>query len=133
MTTFKFEILNGYRNRGQNIEQSIRYALTGEVCKADNKPATLCGDCGDYQIKSARATICKGFDIAHHLKADAAKAYIYGTQDGVAYIMTKAEYKEFAEAFGEKTRESKQNGGAEKIRLRHESKALLNWLAERAA
>ena len=45
--------------------------------------------------------------------------------------MTKTEYIEFVEVFGTVTRESTANGGAEKIRLKSESLALLAYLAER--
>jgi hypothetical protein len=45
--------------------------------------------------------------------------------------MNRTEYIEFVEVFGTITRESEKNGGAEKIRLKSESLALLAYLAER--
>lgn len=132
MTKFFFEYLNNYRNHGQDAEQSIRKALTGETVKADNLAHDKGADCMGYQIKSARATVCKGTDIRAYLATDMATEYIYGTNNGVAYIMSRTEYIEFVEIFGTVTRESTANGGAEKIRLKSESVALLAYLEERA-
>lgn len=121
-----------YKNNGQHMEQWTRFTLTGEIAKADNLEHSKGADCMGYQIKSARATVCKGTDIRAYLATDKATAYIYATADGIAYTMTKAEYIAFVEMFGTVTRESASNGGAEKIRLKSESVALLAYLAERA-
>ena len=76
MTTIELKELNRqYKNNGQHAEQVARYTLTGEVCKADNKPFTAGGDCGDIQIKSARATVCHGTDIKAHIAMDGANRY----------------------------------------------------------
>lgn len=129
MKKFYFQMLNNYTNRGQNIEQSIRYALTTQIAKADNLPHDKGADCLHYQIKSARATICKGTDIETYLATDAATAYIYGTQDDNAYVMTKAEYIAFCKAFAQVDRDSHANGGHTKMRLPKETKAVLAYLA----
>ena len=121
-----------YKNNGQHMEQWTRFTLTGENAKADNLAHDKGADCLGYQIKSARATVCKGTDIRAYLATDMATAYIYATADGIAYVMTRVEYIEFVEKFGTVTKESASNGGAEKIRLKSESSALLAYLAERA-
>lgn len=133
MTTIKLKPLaREYKNNGQHAEQVFRYTVTGEIAKADNKPAWMCGDCLDIQIKSARATVCKGTDLDQYLATDAARRYAYVASDfSTAYIMSKAEWKSFAGKFGTITRESGKNGGAEKIRLGHETKEMRDWL-ERA-
>ena len=121
-----------YKNNGQHAEQVFRYTMCGVICKADNKPSTECGDYADIQIKSARATICKGKDIASHLATDKAERYAYVTSDcKTAYIMSKVEYLTFATLFATLTRESAKNGGAEKMRFKSESKAMLEWLQAR--
>lgn len=121
-----------YKNSGQHAEQTFRYTMSGNICKADNRPATMCGDYADIQIKSARATICKGKDIASHLATDKAEKYAYVTADfKTAYIMSKVEYFTFATLFATLTRESTKNGGAEKMRFKSESKAMLEWLQAR--
>lgn len=132
MTKFFFEYLNNYTNHGQNAEQSVGYKLTGKIEKADNVPHDRGADRLHYQIKSARATVCKGTDIRAYLETDMATEYIYCTNNGIAYVMSRTEYIEFVEVFGTVTRESTRNGGAEKIRLKSESVALLAYLAERA-
>lgn len=121
-----------YANNGQHKEQKAVLALTGKVKKADNKPYTEGGDVLDIQIKSARATVCKGTNLIEHLKHDGATRYAYITKDDKMYIMSRKEYIEFVEEFGTITTESAKNGGHEKIRLGHETKKMLEWLAERA-
>ena len=130
MTTITLKtITRTYKNNGQHAEQVVRFTLTGEICKADNVPFTAGGDCGDIQVKSARATICHGSDIAAHVAMDAATTYVYVLADfSTAYIMTPAEYIAFASRFGTPTRESSKNGGGLKIRFGHETKAMLEWL-----
>ena len=133
MTTLTLKPLaRTYRNNGQHAEQVYRYTVTGEVVKADNRPATECGDCGNTQVKSARATVCKGTDIISYLAKDAATSYAYVITDcSLAYIMSKPEYIEFVKTFATVTRESKANGGAEKLRLKSESRAMREWLEAR--
>lgn len=122
-------IARTYKNNGQHAEQVARFTLTGRIEKADNKPFTAGGDCGDLQIKSARATICKGLDIASHIAADAATTYGYVTADfSKMYIMTADEYLTFATLFGTVTRDSRKNGGAEKIRFKAENWQMTEWL-----
>lgn len=132
MKKFNFQYLNNYSNHGQNAEQSIRFVLTGKIEKADNQKFSDSADCLNFQIKSARATVCKGTDIRAYLELDASEAYIYGANDGTAYIMNKTEYIEFVELFGTVTRESTKNGGAIKTRLKNESRTMTEWLKARA-
>lgn len=129
--TLATDFVREYANNGQHMEQWTRYTLTGERAKADNLAHDKGADCMGYQIKSARATVCKGTDIRAYLATDKATAYIYATADGIAYVMSRTEYIAFVEVFGTVTRESSRNGGAVKIRLKSESAALLAYLKER--
>ena len=130
MNTFKFEYLNNYKNHGQDAEQSIRFTLTGEVVKADNVRHDLGSDCLNFQIKSARATVCKGFDLEAYLAMDASTEYIYADNNGTAWVMSRAEYTEFCKEFAVPTYESQQNGGGGKLRLKSESSKMMAWLRE---
>lgn len=134
MTTIELKELNRqYKNNGQHAEQVARYTLTGEVCKADNKPFTAGGDCGDIQIKSARATVCHGTDIKAHIAMDGANRYGYVNANfTVMYLMSADEWFEFASLFGTATRESQSNGGAVKMRLKAEGREMVEWLRARA-
>lgn len=126
-------IARTYKNNGQHAEQVFRFTLTGEILKADNLAHTLGGDCLDIQVKSARATVCKGTDLKAYLDLDGASRYAYVTADfSTAYIMNRSEYEEFVNTFGTVTKESAKNGGAEKIRLGHESSKMIQWFKERA-
>ena len=124
------KIERNYKNNGQHAEQIFRFTLTGKIEKADNKPFTAGGDCGIYQVKSARATICKGTNIAEHIAKDGAEMYAYVTADfSNAYIMNPTEWLEFASKFGTITTESEKNGGTVKIRLKSESAEMREYLA----
>lgn len=57
----------------------------------------------------------------------------YVTESYVVYAMNLGEFESFIRAFGRTERESEKNGGQMKIRLRKESKKMLEWLARRAA
>lgn len=120
-----------YKNKGQQAQVEFIYTLTGIITKADNIAFNKGTDYGIYQIKSARATVCKGTDIQAHLSEDLASEYVYVSKAHIAYIMTKAEYLQFATLFTTVTRESKKNGGATKLRLKDESQAMLGWLSQR--
>ena len=134
MTTIQLkEITRQYKNNGQHAEQVARYTLTGEICKADNKPFTAGGDCMDIQIKSARATVCKGTDIKAHIAMDGANRYGYvNASFNIMYLMNADEWLEFTSYFGTVTRESKANGGAINIRLQAEGRGMTEWLRARA-
>jgi len=132
-TPLRHDFERVYSNSGQHAEQVFIYTMTGLLLKASNVPATKAGDFEDIQIKSARATVCKGTDIKAHVQQDAANRYAYVTADfETAYIMSPSEWIDFVTEFGTVTRESKANGGATKTRLKAESKVLRAWLSSRA-
>ena len=135
MTTIKMRTLETiYKNHGQQAEVVFKFTMCGEIIKADNTPYTVSGDYEDIQIKSSRATVCKGTDIDKHLNEDKANRYAYVIEDlSTAYIMNKTEWKEFVREFATLTRESQKNGGNEKLRLKRESTTMLQWLRVRVA
>ena len=119
-----------YKNNGQEAERVFRFTMTGELAKADNLPHDKGADCLGYQVKSARATVCRGTDLLAYLATDKATAYAYVCADfSKAYLMTKAEYIAFVEQFGTVTTESEKNGGYSKIRLKSEGREMQEWLA----
>lgn len=119
------EINRTYKNNGQHLEQVYRYTLTNRLEKADNRPEP---DIDNIQIKSARATVCKGTNYNEFIMNDKATVYAYVMKDGKkAYEMNKTEYIEFVEKFGTVTTESASNGGAVKTRLKSESKEMVQW------
>ena len=131
MTTIILATLDRqYKNNGQEAERIFRYTMTGEIAKADNLAHNLGADCLHYQVKSARATVCRGRDLATYLAEDKATEFAYVLADfSKAVIMSKEEYTEFVSLFGTVTRESAKNGGYEKIRLGHETEKMREWLA----
>ena len=88
ITLFKIERF--YKNNGQEAERVFRYTYEGKLCKADNVKHTQGADCDNIQIKSARASVCKGIDIEAYLAEDKAERFAYVVADfSKAYIMTK--------------------------------------------
>ena len=127
--TINTNINRTYNNNGQHLEQCFRFTLTGKIEKADNIAHDKGTDFGNYSIKSARATVCKGTDLNAYLDTDKATEFVYITKNGIAYIMNRTEYTAFVETFGTVTTESAKNGGHKKIRLGHETAKMLEWLA----
>lgn len=120
------QIERTYNNNGQHAEQTFRYTLTNEICKADNREGA---DLGNIQIKSNRATVCKGTDTDTYIDNDVATVYAYVTKDfTTAYLMNKNEYKKFVKTFATVTTESAKNGGTVKTRLKHENATMIEWL-----
>lgn len=122
-------VTNTSYNNGQRLEQIYRFTRCGKILKADNQKNAP--DFENVQIKSARATICKGTDFENYIKENLAEIFAYVTKDLIAYEMNKTEFINFVKEFGTVTKESQKNGGDEKIRLGHESKKMREWL-ERA-
>ena len=127
----KYETI--YHIAGQQAEVNVRYTLTGEPGKADNKPFWAGGDVGDIQVKSARASVCRGTDIRAHVAKDAAARYGYVIKTlDTMYLMTPEEWVEMVDLFAEVTHESQKNGGHIKMRLKHETRAMVAWLEAKA-
>lgn len=120
-----------YKNNGQHLEQWFRFTLTGKIERADNIAHNKGTDFLNYSIKSAKATVCKGTDLDAYLDTDKATEFVYITKSGIAYIMARAIYTEFVKAFSYVTEGSSKDKGT-KLRLKDESRALLQWLEDRA-
>ena len=119
--------LYNYKNVGQDIEQSIRYTVTGKICKADNIPCTQSGDLRDCQIKSSGGRVCKGTNIQQHIQQDKAKRYIYGALNDFAYVLTKEQYYQFVQLFSRITTDSTKEKNVI-TRLKDENKSMIEWL-----
>lgn len=134
MNTIALKLLptRTYKNFGQHAEQVVRFTLTNEICKADNKKFDEATDVLDMQIKTAKATICKGStkeEIIAHIENEKAKKFGYVKKDLTCmYVMNKKEYAEFIFNFSYTTTESAKNGGKVKTRLYDESKKMIEWL-----
>lgn len=122
-----------YANNGLHKEQWLAYVLTGVRRKADNKPFSDGGDIGLIQVKSSRATICKGETlnaIYEHMSMDKAEVFAYVCDDvRTVYYMTPSEYIEFVLEFASVVADSSShrksshghggsNGGGLKIKLK---------------
>lgn len=128
METMRLAHIEGYyKNRGQQAERAFRYTMTGRLEHADNLQGA---DCLGIQVKTSKASICRGLDIRAHVAQDSAEGYAYVLADlSTAYIMNPEEWVVFIDNFGHADRDSNgRNGGGVKLRLKTENKAMREWL-----
>ena len=106
-----------YKNNGQEAERLFALTLTGENRRADNRKGGA--DVEEYQVKTFRATVCKG-DRVEMIKVEYAEAKRFAfvdIEEMVWYDLSIEQMIRFAERFGEITRESTKTGGQIKMRL----------------
>ena len=121
-----------YKNNGQRAEYLHAFELTGVACKADNHKGGA--DVKNYQVKSFRATVCKGESLDNFFQeyADAERVAFVDEENAKWYDLSKEEFREFIEKFAEACRESAKNGGAKKFRLNRQFRQQREWLDTRA-
>lgn len=136
------EIERQYANFGNHAEQCLTYMLTGELRTHDHIRYDKGSDIPEFHmsVKSAKFTLMSGrlcesqdFDgiVEEFFQKTASEQFAYVTQDMVAYIMTATEFKEFIYNFCRLERESSQNGGRYKVKMRMESKKVIEFLKTR--
>jgi hypothetical protein len=136
------EIKRQYANFGNHAEQCLAYMLTGEVRSHDHIRYDKGSDIPEYHmsVKSAKFTLMSGnlcesqdFDgiVEEFFQKTASKQFAYVTQDMVAYIMTAEIFREFVVRFCGLERESSRNGGRYKVKMRMESKKVIEFLKTR--
>lgn len=135
---FKIELLNNYKNAGQNAEQSLAYALTGEIRKHDKVAFDKGSDIPEYKmsVKSARFTLASNLvgETYEEMKADffrrcASEIFAYVTKNGDVYMMGRSTFEDFIDKFCTVDYSSSKHGHRKMIRMRSESCATLLWLA----
>lgn len=140
MTKIKIERISTYKNNGLRSEQDYIYTVSGQVVPHDSGRYDMGSDYGTKQIKSDGASLASGnlfsmdtFDeiLAEYLAKSHSDSYVYVARTDWAYEMDAELFEIFVRTFGSLQKESAKNGGKSKIRLRHESKKMLNWLEER--
>lgn len=143
MTSMMIKSVSEYRNHGQACEQSLAYALTGEMRSHDHVAFDMGSDIPEYamSVKSARFTLASANVLGGECLADmlndyfervASSVFAYVTNDMAVYMMDCNEFREFLERFAFLDRESEKNGGGYKVRAKSESKAMLKWFASHA-
>ena len=115
------ECPEGY-NKGEKVEWRIGYELTGIPSERNNKPATECGDVGEWQVKSPKASLAE---------VDNCGGYIFGFAEADYFFqMSRAEFEEFLSEFSYIDRDSRS--GKAKIRIKNDSSKMRKWLMDRA-
>lgn len=129
-----------YTNNGMHAEQTLAYALTGEIRAHDHVPFDKGSDIPEYHmsVKSSKASLMSGNRcesqtkegiIAEFIAKSASTCFAYVIADfSKAYVMSGEEFAEFCMLFGGMSRESSKNGGKAKVQLRAENAKTLAWL-----
>lgn len=127
-------------NKGIRAEQNADFLFLGEVnAKHDNVPYNMGSDIEalHMSIKSSRFTLTSGkamqaqdFEgqLAEYIANTASTQVTYMAMNMVAYVMDMAEFEAFVRAFCTLQKDSSKNGGYNKIRCKHESKHMIEWL-----
>lgn len=141
MKTMKLQTIDRmYKNAGQHAEQTLAYALTGEIRCHGSLKWNEGSDIPEYHmsVKSSKASLMSGNRcesqtkegiIAEFIAKSASTCFAYVIADfSKAYVMNGEEFAEFCMAFGGMSRESSKNGGKAKVQLRVETAKTLAWL-----
>lgn len=135
--------ISTYTNKGMRAEQNLAYTLTGEIRKGDHVPFHIDSDIPEFQmsVKADGFSLASGsinmgetFEekLADYIARVHSTSFAYVTNEDEAFIMTLDEFEQFIREFCTLARESSSHGGQTKIRCRHESKKMREWLNERA-
>lgn len=127
-------------NKGIRAEQNADFLFMGEVnMEHDNVPYNMGSDIEALHIsvKSSRFTLVSGkamqaqdFEgqLAEYMANTASTQVAYMAMNMVAYVMNMVEFEDFVRAFCKLEKDSSKNGGYNKIRCKHESKHMIEWL-----
>lgn len=143
MTTMTITNISAYTNWGHACEQSLAYALTGEIRAHDSVPFDMDSDIPEYgmSVKANRFTLASAKVLTgdtweeminNFFQMTASKVFAYVTKEMVAYMMNADEFREFLLLFTFLDKESTKNGGGYKVRAKEESKKMLAWLMANA-
>jgi len=139
MTTMMIENVSEYANKGKAFEQSLRYALGGTMESgnslafdkgSDYEPLHLSIKSESFTLASANVMRSKTFEgqVNEFFERTASKRFAYVANSLKVYNMTAREFRQFVNQFCSFSQESKKNGGGYKVRMRSESKAVIEWL-----
>lgn len=139
MKTMVIENVSNYENKGKAYEQSLRYFLGGTMEKGDSlafdkgsdyEPLHMSIKSESFTLASANVMKSTTFEgqVNEYFERVASKRFAYVANTLKVYDMTAREFKEFVNRFCSFQQESAKNGGGYKVRMRSESKAVMEWL-----
>lgn len=132
-----------YNNFGLHAEQTLAYTLTGEI-RSHGKLSYMDGsDIPEFHmsVKSSGFSLMSGnlcqnqdFDgiVEEFFSNTASSSFAYVTQSMECFVMNAEEFRCFVCQFCGLSKESKKNGGRCKVRMKSETKAVLEWLSTNA-
>jgi len=131
------------KKSGDTAQQTVNFYHTGQVEKHDDRPWYAGSDIAEIaaSVKSNGFSLADGRtnygDTLEEKWNDfrtrtASRVFIYVTNDYVGYYMNIDEFEEFVKMWCYISTESAKNGGRSKVRCKHESQKMRNWLAHRA-
>lgn len=144
MFTNQYQAISTARYKGDRAQQNAEYFHMGYISKHDDRRWHMASDIEQIQasvkadgfsLADARSNMGDTFDEkwADFKARVASKLFIYVTAENTAYYMNINEFERFVKTWCYLSTESPKNGGGKKIRCKHESKKMRDWLAAQAA
>lgn len=128
------------KKSGDTAQQTVNFYHTGKTERHDDRPWYMGCDIDEiggsvksngFSLADGRTNMGDTFDEKWNdfRSRVVATTFIYVTADNVGYYMNIDEFEMFVRTWCYLSRESSKNGGRSKIRCKHESQKMRNWLA----
>lgn len=142
MFTNKLQPISTAKYKGDRAQQNAEFFHTGKISHHDDRKWYMYSDIEQirasvksdgFSLADSRTNMGETFDEKwNDFKARVASAlFIYVTADNTAYYMNINEFEIFVKTWCYLSNESAKNGGGTKIRAKHESQKMRDWLAAR--
>ena len=144
MFTNSYNRVSTARFKGDRAQQDAEFFHMGKISKHDDRRWYMGSDleqikasvkADGFSLADARTNMGDTFEEKwNDFRARvASKLFIYVDVNNTAYYMNIDEFQAFVFAWCYLSRESAKNGGGYKIRAKHESQKMRDWLAARVA
>lgn len=144
MFTNQYQAVSTARQKGDRAQQNAEFFHMGKISRHDDRRWYMASDleqikasvkADGFSLADARTNMGETFDEkwADFRKRVASRLFIYVTAENTAYYMNIDEFETFVKKWCYLSTESSKNGGGKKIRCKHESQKMRDWLAAQVA
>ena len=144
MYTITYTNIITCKTNGDTAQQTVNFYHTGKTERHDSRPWYEGSDIEEIagSVKSSGFSLADGRtnrgETLDEKWSDfrartASRVFIYVTAENIGYYMDIDEFESFVKTWCYISRESSKNGGRSKVRCKHESQKMRNWLAHMAA
>ncbi len=144
MFTKQYQSVSTARYKGDRAQQDAEFFHTGRISRHDDRRWYMASDleaikasvkADGFSLADSRTNMGETFEekLADFVTRTASSLFIYVDAHNTAYYMNIAEFEAFIRTWCYLSTESEKNGGGKKIRCKHESQKMRDWLASRVA